>query len=287
MRCEESSPTRKQGRDSVILNTLACAAGSVVVFSIAAQTTSDVPSRGALVIVGGGKITSPIREEFIRLAGVAGKSKIVVIPSASIEADDPKKHESFLVGWRNFKPASLVILHTRDRKKADDRDFVKPIQEATAVWFSGGDQNRLIDAYRGTLVEKEFHNLLERGGVIGGTSAGAAIMSDLMIEGGKDAGVKTGPGFGFVKGIVVDQHFANRNRQPRLRHVLSQHPTFSGLGIDEGTAAVIRGGEIKIFGAGATAIDSLKSAYPKRERILKDGGSLPLKELSRSTSRAN
>jgi cyanophycinase len=249
---------------------------------------SDSQQSGALVIVGGGKVSGPMREEFVRLAGGKEKAKIVVIPSASGAADDPKEHESFLVAWREFKPASLVLLHTRDRKKADDTEFVKPIRKATAVWFSGGDQNRLITAYRGTLVEKEFHKLLERGGVIGGTSAGAAIMSDLMIQGGKDAGVKTGPGFGFVKGIVVDQHFANRNRQPRLRHVLSQHPTFAGLGIDEGTAATISGNEIKIIGLGAaTAINALKSAHPKRERTFKDGGSLPLDELRRSTSRAN
>jgi len=260
----------------------------VVCVFVMAILVEQSQSSGALVIVGGGKITSQIREEFFRLGGGKDKARIVVIPSASIEADDPSKHESFLIGWRDFKPASLVIFHTRDRKKADDPEFVKPIREATAVWFSGGDQNRLITAYRGTLVEREFHKLLERGGVIGGTSAGAAIMSDLMIQGGKDAAVKTGPGFGFVKGIVVDQHFANRNRQPRLRHVLSQHPTFAGLGIDEGTAAIIRGNEIKIIGLGAaTAINPLNSAHPKRERTLKDGGSMPVKELNRPASRAN
>ena len=244
---------------------------------------SDVPSPGSLVIVGGGKITPAIREEFVRLSGGAEKAKIVVIPTASIDADNPKEHESYLAEWRKLKPASIEILHTRDRKMADDAEFARPIREATAVWFSGGDQNRLIDAFRGTLVEKEFHRLLERGGVIGGTSAGAAIMSDVMIQGGKDANVKTGPGFGFVKGIVVDQHFTNRKRQPRLRHVLSQHPTLAGLGIDEGTAAVIRGDEIKVIGTGSvTAIDAVKSKHSKRERVLKEGGSLPLTELRMS-----
>jgi cyanophycinase len=105
-------------------------------------------------------------------------------------------------------------------------------------------------------------------------------MSDVMIQGGSGANVKTGPGFGFITGIVVDQHFTNRSRQPRLRHVLSLHPTFGGLGIDEGTAAVIRGDEIKIIGVGsATAIDAVKGEHSKRERVLKEGSALLLKEL--------
>lgn len=256
------------------MNTAVCMTLLLAVLSTAADP-------GSLVIVGGGKMPASIREEFVRLAGGKEKAKIVVVPTASVDGDDPKKHESYLSEWRKLQPASLSILHTRDRKKADDPEFAKPIREATAVWFSGGDQNRIIEAYRGTLVEKELHALLKRGGVIGGTSAGAAIMSDVMIQGGSGANVKTGPGFGFVTGIVVDQHFTNRTRQPRLRHVLSLHPTYGGLGIDEGTAAVIRGDEIKIIGVGSvTAIDSAKGEHPKRERVLKDGQPLTVKELA-------
>ena len=100
---------------------------------------SQPHTSGSLVIVGGGKVSMPIREEFIRLAGGKEKAKIVVAPTASVEGDDTKKHESYLVEWRKLSPASLQILHTRDRKKADDPKFAKTIREATAVWFGGGD----------------------------------------------------------------------------------------------------------------------------------------------------
>src|SRR5206468_6934717 len=104
-----------------------------------------------------------------------------------------------------------------------DAAFVKPLTEATAVWFGGGDQNKIMEAYRGTLVEKELHKLLQHNGVIGGTSAGAAIMSDVMIAGGNPV-AKTGKGFGFVTHAVVDQHFLKRDRGERLMGVLAKHP---------------------------------------------------------------
>ena len=115
------------------------------------------------------------------------------------------------------------MLHTRLREKANDPAFVKPITEATAVWLGGGDQVELVAAYRGTVVEREFQALLKRGGVIGGTSAGAAVMSDVMIEGGNPK-ADVGRGFGFVTNAVVDQHFLRRSRVNRLIGVLSARP---------------------------------------------------------------
>jgi cyanophycinase len=240
----------------------------------------DKPKFGPnLIIVGGGTIPAEAKARFVELAG-GKKAKIVVVPTASIDADKAEKRDGYLNQWRAFEPASLEPFHTRDRKLADDPAFAKSLREASAVWFSGGDQNRIIAAYRGTLVEKELHKLLERGGVIGGTSAGAAVMSDVMIQGGRDSQVKIGPGFGFLKGIVVDQHFTQRNRVGRLRVVLERHPHFAGLGIDEGTAVVVRGGRIEIIGvAAATAINPISSPQPKRERKLGAGTTLQLVEL--------
>jgi cyanophycinase len=240
------------------------------------------PVPGALVIVGGGKTPAAAREEFVKLAGGKDKARIVVIPTASADADDAKKADEFLKGWKDLAPASVEILHTRDRKQADDAAFVKPLTEATAVWFSGGDQKRLVEAYHGTAVEKELHKLLARGGVIGGTSAGAAVMSDLMIEGGTDSAT-TGPGFGFLPGIVVDQHFVARNRIGRLRGVLEKNPGYAGLGIDEGTAVIVRGRTIKIVGDGiVTACWAKSPIKPAREDVLKAGGTLDLFQLRRA-----
>src|SRR5947208_2852142 len=132
---------------------------------------------GTLVIVGGGKIPDTARDEFFRRAGGKERAKIVVIPTASASADDEKETDGFLKQWKDLEPGSVTLLHTRDRKKADDAEFVKPLTEATAVWLSGGDQSRLIEAYRDTLVARELANLFKRGGTIGGTSAGAAVLS--------------------------------------------------------------------------------------------------------------
>jgi len=211
---------------------------------------------GPLVIAGGSKLPADIREAFFALAGKE-KAKIVVIPTAGIDADDDKKTADFTKQWSDLKPASVTILHTRDKKKADDAEFAKPLADATGVWFSGGDQNRLTATYRGTLVEKELKKLHARGAVIGGTSAGAAVMTDLMIAGGTDT-AKTADGFGFLPGFVTDQHFVSRKRQTRLEAVISANPTRIGLGLDEGTAIVIRGRVGRVIGDSTLSVCATK-----------------------------
>ncbi len=235
---------------------------------------------GALVIVGGGKMPSDVRAEFFKLAGGKKGARIVVLPTASAAADDPKQLDSFLKSWRELGPVTVQLVHTRDSKVADDPSFVKPLIDATAVWISGGDQNRLISAYRGTLLEKELHKVLKRGGVIGGTSAGAAVMSELMIEGGTTE-ARTGPGFGFLQGILVDQHFVVRNRIGRIRSVLAKNKSYAGLGIDEGTAAIIRANTLTIKGdSTVTAIWSQSSEHPGKEQVFKPGDTLELTSLT-------
>lgn len=220
--------------------------------SIAALPSAPEELPGMLFIVGGGELPDAVRDKFFELAGKE-KAKIVVIPTASATADDKKAPESFLSQWEKLKPLSVTLLHTRDRKKADDPEFVKPLTDATAVWFSGGDQKRLIDAYRGTLVEKELMNLFRRGKLIGGTSAGAAVQSEIMIEGGNPK-ARTGPGFGWLPGFVIDQHFAQRERAERLREVITQNPGFVGLGVDEKTAVIIRGRRVQVLGEGNASV---------------------------------
>ncbi len=251
-------------------------------FAIATPPYPPEPISGALVIVGGGKLPDAARDEFFKLAGGTEKAKIVVIPTASADADKPDQAESFTKQWANLKPVSVTLLHTRDRKTTDNPEFIKPLTEATAVWFSGGDQTRIIAAYRGTAVERELHALLKRGGVIGGTSAGAAIMSDLMIEGGATE-AKTGPGLGFLPGFVVDQHFIARKRGPRLQGVLEKHPEYTGLGIDENTAVVVKGRTLKVLGDTTVTVAWAKSSTkPVREDVLKTGTVLDLYQLRRT-----
>lgn len=248
--------------------------GLLAVCLLAAGATAAEPP-GALVIAGGGKLPAAVRDEFFKLAGGKDKANIVVIPTASGTADDPKEQDSSLKTWRDLKPASVTLLHTRDRKQADDAAFVRPLATATAVWFGGGDQNKVIEAYRGTQVEKELRQVLDRGGVLGGTSAGAAVMSDPMIQGGTTE-ARTGPGFGFVTGVVVDQHFVARNRVGRLRGVLDKNADLGGLGIDEATAVVVRGSTITVLGDSTVTVLPAKSLANAAERVLKSGDAIDL-----------
>ena len=233
---------------------------ALLFFLVPLTARSEHPTElpGPLVIVGGGKVPFDARLEFLRLAG-KNKAKIVVIPTASESADDPKQADGFVEAWEELKPASVVVLHTRDKKTADSAAFVKPLTEATGVWFGGGDQTKLTAAYRGTRVEKELQKLHQRGGVIGGTSAGAAVLSDVMIEGGTDT-AKLGTGFGFLPGFIVDQHFVARKRQPRLEGAVARHPDHVGVGIDEGTALVIEKRSMKIVGESSVTVCLAKGA---------------------------
>ena len=235
---------------------------------------------GALVLVGGGNMPNSVRDKFFELAGKS-KAKIVVIATPAIGDDDAINHVRLLSPWQKLDPLSLVLLPARDRKQADDPDFVKPLTEATAVWFGGGDQARLIATFKGTLVEKELANLFKRGKVIGGTSAGASIMSAIAIEGG-NVHARTVEGFGWLPGFVVDQHFLQRNRVDRLLGVLEKNPGFVGLGIDEATAVVIRGRTISVIGD-SYAVVCLAASKNKTTsvQVLKSGGTADLFSLRR------
>jgi cyanophycinase len=238
---------------------------------------------GPLVIVGGGKVPVDARKAFFDLAGKE-KARIVVIPTASSEAEDSKYFDALLKPWVELKPLSVAILHTLDHKLADEPAFVRLITEATGVWFSGGDQAKIIAAYRGTLVEKELKKLHDRGGVIGGTSAGAAIMSDLMIESGMDA-AKTGEGLGFLPGYVIDQHFTARKSEKRLEDVIAANPEWIGLGLDEGAAIVIRGRVARVIGQVAVTVCIAKGAgRPAAAETYKAGSLLDIVQLRRAAA---
>jgi cyanophycinase len=200
---------------------------------------------GALVVCGGGKLPDVVRDQFVRLAG-GPRARLVVIPTASKLADTPEVARA-LLPWKDQKVASVVLLHTRSRPKANDPAFLKPLAEATGVWIAGGDQRLLTAAYLGTPVLDGIKKVLARGGVVGGTSAGAAVMSRLMIAGGVDR-PEIDQGFGLLAHVIVDQHFHQRQRLKRLQAAVAHHPELVGLGVDEETAVVIRNGTLKVLG---------------------------------------
>jgi cyanophycinase len=243
---------------------------AIVVIIILPARAAEPGKSGSLVIVGGGEIPDSLRDKFMALAG-AKAAKLVVIPTAGNAADRKEEEEGYLKPWRKYSPASLTLLHTRSRAKADDPEFARPIASATAVWFSGGDQVDLVAPYLGTAVEREFRALLKRGGAIGGTSAGAAVMSEVMIEGGNPK-AQVGRGFGFVTNAVCDQHFLRRSRINRLLGVLAERPHLIGLGVDEGTGFILEGDKWSVVGRSyVMACEVGKDGKPPRFEFFSDG----------------
>jgi cyanophycinase len=239
---------------------------------------------GSLVIVGGGQLPEAVRDRFLELAG-GKKSRIVVIPTASAAAQKRGTSKSYDF-WKRQEASSVTLLHTLDRDKANKAEFVKPLTEATAVWLTGGDQERLTSAYRGTAVDRELRKVLERGGVIGGTSAGASAMSSLMIVAG-NPDARTGTGFGLLNDVVIDQHFQNRNRLKRLEGILTKHTALLGLGIDEETAVVFKGQLGTVLGKAnvRVCLPPIVQKVP-RVQVLKAGQEIDLNALREAILKA-
>ncbi|MEM7558085.1 MAG: cyanophycinase [Planctomycetota bacterium] len=206
---------------------------------IAAQ---DGQPKRKLVIAGGGSLPDSIIRKFRELAGE--QPRLVVIPTAS----SAKPNEAGISQlWKERGFEQVEVLHTRDKSQANKSDFSDSLNQATAVWFGGGSQSRIADAYCDTLVETRLFELLKRGGVIGGTSAGAAIQSKVMIASGRtEPQLKTG--LGFLEECIIDQHFLARDRLRRSINAIKQQPQKIGIGIDEGTALVVVGNAAEVIG---------------------------------------
>jgi cyanophycinase len=209
------------------------------------------PESGTLVIVGGGLRGDSIYQRIISLAG-GPDAPIVVIPTA----EGSETYDNNAAGAGNFRrlgAKNVTVLHTYDPRVADTEDFARPLADAKAVWFGGGRQWRLVDAYANTLTERLFWKVLERHGVIGGSSAGASIQGSFLARGDtKDNQIMVGDhqqGFGFVKNIAIDQHVLVRNRQFDMFDILKVRPELLGVGIDEDTALIISKNDAEVFGS--------------------------------------
>ncbi|HET6425849.1 MAG TPA: cyanophycinase, partial [Planctomycetaceae bacterium] len=209
------------------------------------------PAKGSLVIVGGGRVSRVITEEFVRLVGDLDQS-VVTIPTAGEDEDWGDDYLARCYPRRaGFK--NVTVLHTRDPNIADTDDFVAPLLNAKAVWLDGGRQWRLADSYLGTRTERELHALLARGGVIAGSSAGATIQGSYLVRGAPAGNtVMMSPGhevgFGFLRQCAIDQHVIARNRHIDLYPVVMRFPHLLAFGIDESTALVVQGDEARVIG---------------------------------------
>lgn len=222
---------------------------------ITVQTQEIGPSNGSLLIVGGG-VSEEIAQRFIELAGGADAS-IVVIPTAGGAREYDQSYGGLQI-FRALGANNLTVVHTVDREEADSDEFVRPIEEATGVWFPGGRQWHLADSYLGTKTEQALWGVLERDGVIGGSSAGATIQGSYLARGDtRGPSIMMGDhevGFGFLKNSAIDQHLLQRNRQFDLIEIVEAHPELLGIGIDEFTAILVQGDQFEVLGRSLVAI---------------------------------
>ncbi len=248
--------------DIVQLQRAAFNRASKTPFPPARPTAPNVP-HGALVIVGGGGASAAIWKRFIELAG-GPDATIVVVTSAMGDPLAPESVEEKIL--KRYGAKNVVPLHTRDRKKANDPKFSEILTKAGGVWFSGGRQWRFVDSYEGTLTEKRFREVLARGGVIGGSSAGASIQSEFMPRGHPLGNIVMAAegyerGFGFLPGCAVDQHFFARKRLSDMTALMKQYPQFLGIGIDEGTAIVVTGSIAQVIGKSKVAFYDTRTKH--------------------------
>ncbi len=232
------------------------------------------PLEGTLFLHGGGTVDSEMRQRFTKFSG-GNEARIVVIPTA--DTSDPLNTKKLEV-WQEHQPKSVEFLHAESRDQLENLRFEELLENASGIWFSGGKQSRLIEIYAGTKVEEGITRLLARGGVVGGTSAGAAIASKVML-----VYDELRSGFDFLPGTIVDQHFFAKKRTDRLRHAVELHPARVGFGIDEKTALIVRGRRLEVMGDSNVMVTIAASANrPARTEMLKPGMHADLIALRRA-----
>jgi cyanophycinase len=245
---------------------------------IAQEAPEYGPPKGTLVIVGGGNLNgSGIEEKFIQLAGGPDKN-FVIVPTAGGNRNAQGQlieytEDKVVAPWVKLGLKHVHMLHTADPKVANTEEFAKALRDADAVWFNGGRQWNLVDSYANTLTEREFHNVLARGGVIGGSSAGATIQGDYLVRGdtsGPQVMMTAEPNhqtaFKFLRKVAIDQHINTRNRWDDLDQVIAKHPDLLGVGLSEATAIIVHGDRFEVMGAWKVAIHDDTRLYQPWEK---------------------
>jgi cyanophycinase len=260
----------------------------VLLASLTCAAASHGPKNGSLVIIGGGALTPDIINRFVSLAG-GPDANFVVLPGASGDQglDLARVEKGFLA---QFKVKHVTVLHTRDPKQANTKQFAEPLKRASGVWIPGGRQWRLADAYLNTAVQREIKKLLDRGGVVGGSSAGATIQGSYLVRGAAgDDGKSDGDnrimmakghevGFGLLPNSAIDQHVIARHRENDLSVIMAAHPKLLGLGIDESTAVVVHGDGFVVIGNSKVAVWDGKQHDGKGYVVLSHGQKFNLRK---------
>lgn len=238
-----------------------------------AEVSIEKHKRGSLIIVGGGDTPYTIQKRFVELAGGPGRARVAIFPMAATEYDEEAEEVLAELKWLGAE----AILINMDREQAQSREMEKVLNGFTGYWFLGGDQNVLAASLLDTRALRTIEFQYEKGAVIGGTSAGAAVMTATMLTGERRTAsgrINEDPnavalrstavtsGFGLLPGAIIDQHFSRRSRDNRLVSAVLDNPQLLGVGIDEETALVVRpDGKWEVLGNGHIKIYDARRAY--------------------------
>lgn len=267
--------------------------------TIGKYSTQHGPENGSLVIIGGGQHPAYVVDKIVELAGGKDKAKIVVVTNASGTDEDyhSKTIEEFTerVGKKNVSALNLKTI-----EEANDDKNLKALKEATGVFFTGGRQWRITDVYLNTKAHKYFNDVLARGGVISGSSAGASVQGSLLWRGDtKGAHILIGDhtqGLGFLRYSAIDQHILARNRQSDLAEYIAAanklipegQTKFIGIGIDEATAIVVQKDVFEVIGNSYVAVHGGHNNFGRNDslfQVLKPGDKYDLVKRVRITKR--
>ncbi len=218
-----------------------------------------VVENGTLVIVGGGGMPRNLMSQIVDMAGGPEKAKMVYVPCA--EQDDVGETQRTVEAWKRMGVKHATFIHTKDRNKANsDEEFLAPLKDATGIWFGGGRQWNFADSYYGTKAHQLMKDVLKRGGVIGGSSAGASIQARYLARATPIGNFQImAPGYergglGFISGVAIDQHFSQRGRQKDMTTLMAKHPQLLGIGLDEATAIIVKKSNAKVVGRGKSTL---------------------------------
>jgi cyanophycinase len=242
--------------------------------------------RGSLIIIGGGEDRDPKGEREI-LREVARRVRGGKLVLATVASHQPEGYfEEYEKAFADLDVGELVELYVEDRNEAGDRAKLSVLDDAAAIFFSGGDQLRITSQIGDTGIEAKVRALYERGGVVAGTSAGASVMSETMLIKGTSkithriGDLHMAPGMGLMRDVIIDQHFAERGRFGRLLGAVAHNPRVLGIGIDEDTALVVRGHRGEVLGAGGvTFVDGRNTVRFDNAADLEKGRQLTLSHL--------
>jgi cyanophycinase len=213
---------------------------------------------GSLIIIGGHEDKEGER---VILKAVAERVKGGKLVIATVASHEPEGYfESYREGFHGLGVGELVELYVEDRSESQSDAALAILDGAAGIFFSGGDQLRISSQIGDTPVERRIREMHAAGAVIAGTSAGASVMSETMlVKGASSESYRIGelhmaPGLGLVRDVIIDQHFAERGRYGRLLGAVAHNPRLLGIGIDENTAVVVEGRQMRVLGSGAAYV---------------------------------